>query len=339
VRERVLAAQNGAFTPYRYQPAGDVPPMAHYAGPHIVRFTGSSHDERGYLSKKQRDVGALNTHLTAKIDEHVDEIALVESDGQAGAETLILSYGITARSAAEAVQQVRAAGRKVSLLTVYSLWPVPEQAIHAALVGVRRVIVPELNLGLYRREIERLACGAVEIVGDIHRGGVIASIVGTLEVIDANDRARLKGFIINKFHGDVNLFENGKAYLEETTKLPCLGIIPNFPNARNLPAEDAVALEDMLVTDQKDYKICVLKLPRIANFDDLDPLRLEPGVSVRFLDFGQPIPGDAKLVIIPGSKSTMADLASLRATGWDIDLKAHVRRGRVLDLRRLSDAR
>ena len=171
------------------------------------------------------------------------------------------------------------------------------------------------------------------LVGDIHRGGVIASIVGTLEVIDASDKARLKGFIINKFHGDVKLFENGKAYLEEATKLPCLGIIPHFAEARNLPAEDAVALEDMLITDSKDYKICFLKLPRIANFDDLDPLRLEPGVSVKFLDLGRPIPGDTNLVIIPGSKSTMADLASLRATGWDIDLKAHVRRGgRVLGL-------
>jgi 2-oxoglutarate ferredoxin oxidoreductase subunit alpha len=175
VRERALAANNGSFTPYCYQPADDVPPMAHYAGPFIVRFTGSSHDERGYLSKKQRDVGALNTHLAAKIDEHADEIALVESDVQAGAETLILSYGITARSAAEAVHQARAAGRKVSLLTVYSLWPVPEQAIHVALAGVRRVIVPELNLGLYRREIERLACGTVEIVG-VNRvdGGLIS---------------------------------------------------------------------------------------------------------------------------------------------------------------------
>ena len=89
----------------------------------------------------------------------------------------------------------------------------------------------------------------------------------------------------------------------------------------------------MLVTNSKGYKICVLKLPRIANFDDLDPLRLEPGVSVRFLDLGQPIPGDTDLVIIPGSKSTMADLAAVRATGWDIDLQAHVRRGgRVLGL-------
>ena len=171
------------------------------------------------------------------------------------------------------------------------------------------------------------------LVGDIHRGGVIASIVGTLAVLDPEDQARLKGFIINKFHGDVKLFEDGKIYLEAATKLSCLGIIPHFANARNLPAEDAVALEDILVTDSKNYKISVLKLPRIANFDDLDPLRLEPGVSVRFLDLGQPIPGDTNLVIIPGSKSTMADFTALRTAGWDIDLKAHVRRGgRVLGL-------
>ena len=171
------------------------------------------------------------------------------------------------------------------------------------------------------------------LVGDIHRGGVIASIVGTLAVLDEDDRQRLKGFIINKFHGDVKLFEDGKTYLETTTKLLCLGIIPHFPKARNLPAEDAVALEDMLTSDSKNYKICVLRLPRIANFDDLDPLRLEPGVSVSFLGANQPIPSDAGLVIIPGSKSTMADLAGLRAEGWDIDLKAHIRRGgRVLGL-------
>jgi len=119
-------------------------------------------------------VGALNAHLTAKIDAHEDEIALVKHDAQPGAETLIISYGISARSAAEAVLRARAAGIKVSLLTVYSLWPVPEMAIRAALDGVRRVIVPELNLGQYRREIERLAGSQIEIVG-INRvdGGLI----------------------------------------------------------------------------------------------------------------------------------------------------------------------
>ena len=171
------------------------------------------------------------------------------------------------------------------------------------------------------------------LVGDIHRGGVIASIVGTLAVLDENDRARLKGFLINKFHGDKTLFEAGATYLETTTQLPCLGIIPHFANARNLPAEDAVALEESIVTHSVECKIVVLKLPRIANFDDLDPLRLEPGVSVQFLELSQAIPSDASLVIIPGSKSTMADFAAFTVAGWDIDLKAHVRRGgRVLGL-------
>jgi adenosylcobyric acid synthase len=171
------------------------------------------------------------------------------------------------------------------------------------------------------------------LVGDIHRGGVIASIIGTLAVLDAEDKARIKGFLINKFHGDTALFDAGKTYIEATAHIPCLGIIPHFANARNLPAEDAVALEEALASDSGACKIAVLRLPRIANFDDLDPLRLEPGVSVQFMELGQAIPGDTNLVIIPGSKSTIADFTALKAAGWDIDLKAHVRRGgRVLGL-------
>jgi adenosylcobyric acid synthase len=148
------------------------------------------------------------------------------------------------------------------------------------------------------------------LVGDIHRGGVIASIAGTFDILPPEDRARLKGFLINKFHGD-----------------PELGIVPHFAEARNLPAEDAVALEETLASASGTFRISVLRLPRIANFDDLDPLRLEPGVSVTFVQSGEPIPADTRLVIIPGSKSTIADLAALRREGWDIDLKAHVRRG------------
>ncbi len=171
------------------------------------------------------------------------------------------------------------------------------------------------------------------LVGDIHRGGVIASIIGTLVVLSDEDRARLKGFMINKFHGDKKLFENGRIYLEAKTGLPCLGVVPHFAKANNLPAEDAVALEHSLAGQNGACKVVVLRLPRIANFDDLDPLRLEPGVSVIFLEAGKPIPGNADLVIIPGSKSTIADLNALRAAGWDIDLVTHVRRGgRVLGL-------
>lgn len=165
VRERALAPDNEPFVPYRYHPADGVPAMAHYGGPHIVRFTGSSHNERGYLTKNAAEVGALNTHLATKIDEHAAEIEFVKADMQPGADTLIISYGVAARSAAEAVKIARSRGQRVSLLTLYTLWPLPENAIRAALDGVRRVVVAELNHGLYRREIERIACGQVEVIG------------------------------------------------------------------------------------------------------------------------------------------------------------------------------
>ena len=165
------------------------------------------------------------------------------------------------------------------------------------------------------------------LVGDIHRGGVIASIAGTFDILSIADRSRLKGFLINKFHGDPELFSEGRSFLESRTGTPCLGIVPHFAAARNLPAEDAVALEETLASHSGTIRISVLRLSRIANFDDLDPLRLEPGVAVHFVQAGEPIPADTRLVIIPGSKSTIADLAALRHEGWDIDLHAHVRRG------------
>ena len=165
------------------------------------------------------------------------------------------------------------------------------------------------------------------LIGDIHRGGVIASIAGTFDILPENDRDRLKAFLINKFHGDPELFSEGRTFLETRTGSPCVGIVPHFEAARRLPAEDAVALEDTLTSTDNGVRISVLRLPRIANFDDLDPLRLEPGVTLTFVQPGEAIPGDSRLVIIPGSKSTASDLAALRKEGWDIDLLAHVRRG------------
>jgi len=165
------------------------------------------------------------------------------------------------------------------------------------------------------------------LIGDIHRGGVIAAIAGTFDILPEADRKIIKAFLINKFYGDPQLFSGGRSFLETRTGTPCLGILPYFAEASRLPAEDAVTLETMLSTHSSEMKICVLRLPRIANFDDLDPLRLTPGVSLQLIHPGQAIPGDAALVIVPGSKSTMADLAALRREGWDIDLLAHVRRG------------
>ncbi|MGE0210479.1 MAG: cobyric acid synthase [Parvibaculaceae bacterium] len=167
----------------------------------------------------------------------------------------------------------------------------------------------------------------VVLVADIHRGGVIASIVGTFEVMTQEDAGRLKAFLVNKFHGDVSLFDDGVRFLEQRTGRPCLGVVPHFPDATRLPAEDAVALEHAVAEDGGDVLVAVPRLPRIANFDDLDPLRLEPQVRVAFIGAGEPLPAEARLVVLPGSKATIADLAFFRAQGWDTDLLAHVRRG------------
>ncbi|MCP5080543.1 MAG: cobyric acid synthase [Alphaproteobacteria bacterium] len=176
---------------------------------------------------------------------------------------------------------------------------------------------------------------SVVLIGDIHRGGVMASIAGTLDIIPAEDTAQIKAFLINNFHGDVSLFDEGKRWLEDNCKIPCAGIIPHFASAQRLPDEDAVALEDARLTGggAGKVKIAVPRLSRIANFDDLDPLKLEEDVHLEIVPPGTALPGDADLVLIPGSKATVSDLQDFRAQGWDIDLAAHIRRGgKVLGL-------
>ncbi|HRO48654.1 MAG TPA: cobyric acid synthase [Hyphomicrobium sp.] len=168
----------------------------------------------------------------------------------------------------------------------------------------------------------------VVLIGDIERGGVIASLVGTRHVLAAEDAERIVGFIVNKFRGDPALFAAGMADLEARTGWHALGLLPYFDGAGRLPAEDTQSLTQGAATGTgRRPLVVVLAYPRISNFDDFDPLRLEPGVEVVFLRPGEPIPGNASLVVLPGSKATIADLAALRATGWDIDLAAHVRRG------------
>lgn len=153
--------------PYSFEPPDVVPPVAEYGREGRVRFTGSTHDERAFITKDPETVGRLNEHLRAKIEDHADEIEWVEHDAEEGARTLLVSYGVTAGSVREAVRDLRRAGRPVSSLVVKSLWPVPERALATALEGIDRIVVAELNHGQYRREIERLA-GGREVVG-VHR--------------------------------------------------------------------------------------------------------------------------------------------------------------------------
>jgi adenosylcobyric acid synthase len=199
----------------------------------------------------------------------------------------------------------------------------------------------------------------VAIVGDIERGGVIAQLVGTHALLSLGERARLVGYIVNKFRGDVTLFDSGITAIGERTGMQCFGVVPFFADANALPAEDSMALRAAAAPtptlprqqgrgvsaapphslprrrgragvgagESRKIKIAVPVLPRIANFDDLDPLRAEPLVELILVRPGTPLPRDAALVILPGSKATLADLAFLRREGWDIDILAHRRHG------------
>ena len=164
----------------------------------------------------------------------------------------------------------------------------------------------------------------VVLAGDIDRGGVIAQLVGTQAVLDPADAARIVGFLVNKFRGDVTLFEEGTRQIAARTGWRALGTVPWFADAWRLPAEDIMDIRS--APRAGAFRIAVPRLNRIANFDDLDPLSADPALSVEVVPPGRPLPV-CDLVLIPGTKSTIADLADFRAQGWDVDLAAHVRRG------------
>ncbi len=178
VRARETANPECTFAPCAYPAPDQNVAMSPFGGPHLLRFTTSTHDEQGYLTKNPVKVDRLNRHLIEKIEQHQDEIDLVRADLQAGAEVLLVSYGITARAVEEAVRQARAKGKWVSSLTLLSLWPLPEKALNRAMTCHRAVIVAELNDGQLRREVERLTknpCegsepsqGSIQILG-VHR--------------------------------------------------------------------------------------------------------------------------------------------------------------------------
>lgn len=170
------------------------------------------------------------------------------------------------------------------------------------------------------------------IVADIDRGGVIAAIVGTQKVLEPEDQKLVTGFMINKFRGNPSLFDDGLTYIENMTGWRSFGVIPWLDMVGKLPQEDAVSLEHLERARADDggktIKIAAPMLSRIANFDDLDPLRLEQGVDVQFVPPGQPIPLDVDAVVLLGTKSAIADLRFLRQQGWHHDIHAIARTGR-----------
>jgi adenosylcobyric acid synthase len=177
----------------------------------------------------------------------------------------------------------------------------------------------------------RAAAVPVVLAGDIERGGVIAQLVGTVLLLEPEERALLRGYLVNKFRGDPALFDDAHPLIEARTGLRSLGVVTWYAGARDLPKEDMLGLAELArdgaAREPGAIRVAVPGLPRIANFDDLDPLAAEPDVDLRVLEPGQPVPAATDLVLLPGSKATRADLAALRAAGWDIDILAHARRG------------
>jgi adenosylcobyric acid synthase len=253
---------------------------------------------------------------------------LLKPETETGAQVIVQGRRLTTTRAADyQSQKPRLIGAVLEsfgrLRAVHDL-VIVEGAGSPAEVNLRRGDIANMGFA-------RAANVPVILAGDIDRGGVIAQIVGTKAVLDPDDAATVAGFIINKFRGDPRLFDDGYRLIEARTGWRGYGVLPWFADAWRLPAEDAMDLR--AGRGAEGLHVVCLALSRIANFDDLDPLLQEPGVRLTMLGPGRAIPGDADLVILPGTKSTRGDLAFLRAQGWDVDLAAHLRRrGRVLGI-------
>lgn len=171
---------------------------------------------------------------------------------------------------------------------------------------------------------EAVDCPVI-LIADIDRGGVFAHLVGTLDLLAPSERARVVGFVINKFRGELSMLESGLEWLERRTQKPVLGVLPFLP-AFYLDAEDAITVAQQCSPDDQLLKVVVPVLPRISNHTDFDALRLHPKIDLQFVSAHQACP-PADLIILPGSKSVIADLQLLRAAGWDASIKKHLRYG------------
>ena len=258
---------------------------------------------------------------------------LLKPQGEAGAQIILGGRLWRAASAAE----YRRLGPRLLPQVLASFARLGEAAALVLVEGAGSPAEVNLRQGdIANMGFAEAARVPVVLVGDIERGGVIAQLAGTMTLLSDGERALVAGYVVNKFRGDPGLFAGGIAALGERTGLSCLGVVPYFADAALLPAEDSLALRNGSARSRaeaagegrgKSLEIAVPMLPRIANFDDLDPLRAEPAVDLVMVPSGRPLPREAALVILPGSKATIADLEFLRAEGWDIDLLAHRRQG------------
>lgn len=215
------------------------------------------------------------------------------------------------------------------------LWPIVTGALDRLRDEYDVVVIEgagspaEINLKeqeIVNMSVAKYADAAVILVGDIERGGVFASLVGTMALLDDEECSLIKGFLINKFRGDPGLLTSGLGMLEERTGVPVLGVLPHFTDIQ-IPQEDSLGIDagaESAGTPVLD--IAVMRLPHMANFDDFDPLRVEPGIAVRYVADADDL-GSPDLMVIPGSKTTVEDLEWLREQGLDAAITACRKQG------------
>ncbi|MCB2253315.1 cobyric acid synthase [Pseudomonas chlororaphis] len=258
----------------------------------------------------------------AFLEPHTDmNPVLLKPNSDTGAQVIIHGRAVTSMNAvayhdykAIAMQAVLASHRRLS-----AAYPVVmvEGAGSPAEINLRAGDIANMGFA------EAVDCPVI-LIADINRGGVFAHLVGTLELLSPSEQERVKGFVINRFRGDIALLQPGLDWLETRTGKPVIGVLP-YVTDLHLEAEDGI---DQRQADKaaQVLKVLVPVLPRISNHTDFDPLRLHPQVDLQFIGPGQAIPA-ADLIILPGSKSVRSDLAHLRAQGWDSAIARHLRYG------------
>lgn len=295
-------------------------------GFNVVPFKAQNMSLNSFVTKEGGEMGRAQVVQAeaAGIEPHVDmNPILIKPNTDIGAQIIIHGKVFRNMSATQYHQFKKKALRAVKesfyrLKERYELMVI-EGAGSPAEINLRENDI--VNMGM-----AEIADCPVILVGDIDKGGVFASLLGTLELLSKEEKKRIKGFIINKFRGDIRLLEPGLDYLEKKTGLPVVGVIPYFKDLY-LQEEDGVSVEKVGLSPEKgDIQISVLFLPHISNFTDFDALGKEPGVEFRYIRPGSPIP-TSDIIIIPGSKNTIGDLAYLRQSQYDKAILKHHQRG------------
>jgi len=258
----------------------------------------------------------------ANLAPHTDmNPVLLKPNSDIGAQVIIHGRAVTSMDAAAyhdykrvALQAVLDSHRRLS--AAYRVVMV-EGAGSPAEINLRAGDIANMGFA------EAVDCPVI-LIADIDKGGVFAHLVGTLALLSKSERARVQGFVINRFRGDIALLQPGLDWLEQRTGKPVLGVLPYLMDF-HLEAEDAIDVRQFGKAGDA-LKVVVPVLPRISNHTDFDPLRLHPQVDLQFVGPGQPVP-PADLIILPGSKSVRADLTWLRANGWEAPIQKHLRYG------------